>query len=93
MEGIEGCHIYLDDILVWGKTKEEHNERLEMVLKRAKENNLKFNKSKCKIGVTEVKYLGQVLNEEGVKPDVSKIEAIEKMKSPTCKKELQDSLE
>lgn len=36
-----------------------------------------------------MKYLGQVLNEEGVKPDVSKIEAIEKMKSPTCKKELQ----
>ncbi|KAJ8031349.1 hypothetical protein HOLleu_28054 [Holothuria leucospilota] len=89
MEGMEGCHIYLDDILVWGKSKEEHNVRLEMVLKRAKENNLKFNKSKCKIGVTEVKYLGQVLNEEGVKPDVSKIEAIEKMKSPTCKKELQ----
>jgi len=39
------------------------------VFDRAREVNLKFNKSKCIIGVTEVKFLGHVFNSEGVKPD------------------------
>lgn len=66
MEGIEGCHIYVDDILIWGETKEEHNARLERVLKRAlkraKESNLIFDTSKCKIEVREVKYQVQTIS-------------------------------
>lgn len=46
-EGIEGVESYLDDILVWGRTKAEHDQRLRDVLQRARENNLKFNLKKC----------------------------------------------
>ena len=40
LEGIPGCQVYIDDILVWGKTKEEHDQRLRLVFERAREHNL-----------------------------------------------------
>lgn len=43
VEGIDGCHVYIYDILIWVETKEQHNQRLEMVLKRAKQINLRLN--------------------------------------------------
>ena len=48
-----------------------------------------FNKDKCKFGVKEVKYVGNVLTPEGMKPDPKKTEAIEKMPRPSSKKEIQ----
>lgn len=47
-EGIEGVHTYVDDILVWGTTQNEHDKCLKEVLSRAWQNNLKLNKDKCK---------------------------------------------
>ncbi|KAL0878513.1 hypothetical protein ABMA27_003602 [Loxostege sticticalis] len=86
---IEGVKIMLDDFLIFGKTESEHNERLEKVLQRAAECNLKFNKAKSKICQSEVKYLGHVFSADGVKVDEAKVEAICKMPSPTTVPELQ----
>ncbi|XP_050548981.1 uncharacterized protein K02A2.6-like [Daktulosphaira vitifoliae] len=86
---IEGAIVYIDDIIVMGSTKEEHDERLKKVFGRAREMNLKFNKNKCKFGVTEVKFLGHVFNNQGVSPDPDKIKAIINMSSPNSVKELQ----
>ncbi|CAI6364864.1 unnamed protein product [Macrosiphum euphorbiae] len=86
---IVGVIVYIDDLIITGTTLEEHNQRLKKVLDRAREVNLKFNKSKCIIGVTEVKFLGHVFNSEGVKPDPDKIKAIVNMPSPKSVKDLQ----
>lgn len=88
-EGIPGLIIYIDDFLIYGKTEKEHDERLQLVLKRARDVGLKFNEAKCQIKKSSVKYLGHIFGKEGVSIDPSRIEAIEKMESPRSKVELQ----
>lgn len=88
-EDLPGVDSYIDDIIVYGTSKEEHDRRLRNVLLRARENGFKFNPSKCHFGVNEIKYLGHVFCTEGVKIDDSKVEAIKNMPSPTCKKDLE----
>ena len=85
LEDLEGCLNYIDDILVWGSTKEEHDRRLREVLKRIKQWGLKLTKRKCKEAVTELKYLGVILTQDGIKPDNGKIEAILRMPEPVDK--------
>lgn len=88
-EGIEGVETYIDDLLIWGETKEQHDERLRQVLERARIKNFKLNKEKCKVCFEEIKYLGHVFSKEGLKPDQSKIEAVKKMPTPECKKDVE----
>ena len=68
-----------------GSTKEEHDRRLREVLKRIERLGLKLTKRKCKEAVMELKYLGVILTQEGIKPDNGKIEAILKMPEPVDK--------
>ena len=89
LENIEGCEVIADDILIWGKDKKEHNERLCAVLDRIKQANMKLNKSKCKIGLSEVAYVGHTFGTEGLKPSSEKIRAIMEIPEPRNKKELQ----
>jgi hypothetical protein len=88
-ENIEGVESYIDDILVWGSTKEEHDDRLIKVMKRAEENGFKFNVNKCKFGVTSINYLGHIFSDEGVQIDPSKVKAINEMPTPNNRKELE----
>ena len=88
-QDLSGVETDIDDILVWGRTREEHDERLEKTLQRARESNLKLNPDKCKIRSTEVLYIGHVLTTDGVKPDVSKLEAITSMPTPEGKHGIQ----
>ena len=86
---MDGVEIYIDDIMIWGKTKEEHDERVQEVMKRAKENGVKFNKEKCLFGVEEIKFLGHTFSAQGMKPDESRIKAIIEIPIPVDKKELE----
>ena len=52
----------IDDILVWGQSKEEHHQRLKAVLRHCEVINLTLNRDKCKFGVPEVTYIGHTLN-------------------------------
>lgn len=88
-EGIEGVETYIDDILIWGETKELHDSRLRLVLERARAKNFKLNKAKCKVGLSEIKYLGHIFSKDGLKPDQSKVEAIIQMPTPECKKDVE----
>ncbi|CAB3989621.1 Hypothetical predicted protein [Paramuricea clavata] len=74
-QDLDGVETDIGDILVWGTTIEEHNERLEKVLQRARQSNLKLNPDKCQIRRTKVLYIGHVLTIDGVKPDASKLKA------------------
>ncbi|KAK3093011.1 hypothetical protein FSP39_010012 [Pinctada imbricata] len=88
-DDIEGCEAIMDDVLIWGETIEQHNKRLRIVLERVRAANLKLNKQKCKISLTEVKYMGHIIGSDGLKTDPDKIAAITSMPEPKCKKELQ----
>lgn len=61
----------MDDIVVFGKTKEEYDRNLRAMLSQTKERGLKLNPDKCRIGVTEVSYFGHKLTADGLKPDPS----------------------
>ena len=89
---VEGVKVIVDDLLVWGKDDEEHDARLEQVLRRAREVNLKFNAKKCKIKQEEVPYVGHVLSKDGLKADPEKIRAVKEMKPPGNTKELKTFL-
>jgi len=61
--------IYIDDILVYSNTRKEHQQHVRLVLQRLRELGLRTNIKKCKFGVTEVKFLGLIITEGGVKID------------------------
>ncbi|KAL9988764.1 hypothetical protein ACROYT_G003247 [Oculina patagonica] len=79
-------------MLVWGSSKEEHDQNLRNVLERTREVGIKWNAEKCVFGATEVSYFGQVLSAKGVQPDPKKIAAIQGMEPPRNKKELETLL-
>jgi hypothetical protein len=86
---LEGVECVMDDILVWGRTIEEHEDRLMAVLDRARAENLKLNKAKCKIGLQEVDYIGHIITNEGLKASPTKIAAVQKMQQPHNKGDVQ----
>ena len=62
------CAIVIDDILVWGRSREEHDLRLRQVMDRIRAVNLRLNPEKCRFRVTEVAYVGHLLSDQGVRP-------------------------
>ena len=88
-EGIPNLITYMDDFLIFASDKQQHDFILRKVLDRAREVNLKFNKSKCKFGQSEVSFIGHKISSKGLKVDPSKVDAIVKMESPKSVPELQ----
>lgn len=79
-------HVYVDDIVLWGSTLEEHNKRLIKVLQSIQKYGLKLNRAKCQFGVNEITFLGDKLSGAVVEPDKSKVKAILEMPQPKDKK-------
>lgn len=82
------CLVYLDDIIVYSKTKQDHINRLQQVFEALRQANLKLNKNKCVFMSEEIEFLGHVLNRDGLKPNQKKIEAINKFPIPKTLKEV-----
>lgn len=82
LEGIRGVTCLMDDVLVFGKDKEEHNARLEQVLERLQSAGVTLNSRKCEFNKTEVKFLGHLISKEGIRPDPEKTSAIREMGVP-----------
>ena len=89
LENIDGCEVIADDILIWGQDKEEHNSRLCAVLERIRQANMKLNRDKCKIGLSEVAYVGHTFRPDGLKPSSEKLRAIMGIPEPQNRTELQ----
>lgn len=84
-EHIPRVETMMDDIIIWGSTKEEHDARVRQVLDLTWKVNLKLNKDKCEFGVKTLTFMGDVLSEDGVKPDPRKTSAINNMERPKNK--------
>ena len=74
------CVPYLDDIIVFSKSFDEHIEHLQKVLQRLKENGVKLKLKKCTMFKREVLFLGRIVSEEGYKLDPSTVAPILRMK-------------
>jgi len=70
------CLVYLDDIIVYSSSVEEHIERLGLQFERLRAANLKFKPSECSLLRTEVSFLAHVVSEDGVSTDPEKIKAV-----------------
>ena len=81
--GLEGVVCLIDDLLVYGRTQEEHDQRLVAVLDRIKCAGATLNAEKCEFSKSSIKFLGQIVNGDGIKPDPEKVKAITEMKEPT----------
>ena len=88
LSGLDGFVGLVDDILVYGATQEEHDSRLRAVLQRIRAAGLTLNKEKCEFSKRQIRFLGQLIDETGVKPDPDKLRAIEEMKPPSTVSEV-----
>ena len=76
LDGIPNTSCILDDMIITGKTDEEHLKNLQTVLKRLQDYNLRVNKDKCKFFQEEISYCGHKIDSNGLQKTQEKIEAI-----------------
>ena len=74
--------VYLDDIMIFSKTKEEHLEHVRQVLQRLKEEKLMINMKKYSFTQEEIVYLGFVISFDGLRMDPEKVKAILEWPTP-----------
>ena len=80
--------VYLDDILIYSRTEEEHEEHVRQVLQRLKDEKLRAGMGKCTFGETTTEYLGHIVGPEGISMDQVKVQAVAEWPVPQRKKEL-----
>ena len=88
LEGQEGILCHMDDVLVFGKDEEEHDQRLESVLGRIRDSGLTLNREKCQFKVNTIEFLGHKVSSEGIEVCDDKVKAVLAMEAPTNAKGL-----
>ena len=89
LEGLPGVANSQDDMIVWGKDKDEHDQRLRKVMEKIYKAGFRLNREKCKLGVSDLIFLGHRITSKGIFPDPNKITAINEMETPKDKKGVQ----
>ena len=84
--------VFIDDILVYSKTEEEHERHLREVLETLEREQLYAKFSKCEFWLKEVQFLGHVVNKEGIKVDQAKVEAIKNWETPKTPSDIRSFL-
>src|SRR4051812_25234804 len=85
--------VFIDDILIFSKSEEEHKEHLCLVLEKLREHQLYAKFSKCEFWLKEVGFLGHVISREGIAVDPTKVESVTNWQSPTSVKEIRSFLD
>ncbi|KAI3805298.1 hypothetical protein L1987_27535 [Smallanthus sonchifolius] len=85
--------VFIDDILIYSKTKDEHEEHLKLILELLKDEKLYVKFFKCEFWIREVQFLGHVVNEKEIHVDPSKIEVIKNWEAPKTPTEVRQFLE
>ena len=92
LEGCEGVRNLLDDIIICGRNRAEHDARLRKVLQRLSDYCATINTEKCTFNVTEIDFAGHTVSKHGVKPLLSNVKDLLAVTEPTSIKELQSFL-
>ena len=82
LEGLEGVVCLMDDVLIFGTNKSEHDIRLAAVLQQIEKAGVTLNLQKCKFLQPRIKFLGHVIDKEGIRSDPEKTTAISNTKPP-----------
>ena len=85
---MEGVLCHMDDVLIFGCTEAEHDVRLNEVLRRVEAAGATLNKEKCSFGLERLKFLGHIIDKDGISADPEKVAAITQMKQPANVPEL-----
>ena len=83
---------YLDDIIIFSQTEEEHLKHLEIIFRRLKEAGLKLKRSKCSFMKLHIEYLGHLISGKGIEPMPDKLTSIKEMLAPRSPKEIKQFL-
>ncbi|KAI3795130.1 hypothetical protein L1987_37776 [Smallanthus sonchifolius] len=84
--------VFIDDILIYSKSKAKHEEHLRLVLDLLKKEQLYAKLSKCEFWLKEVQFLGHIVNEKGIHVDPTKIEAVKNWQAPKTPTEVRSFL-
>ena len=84
--------VFIDDILIYSKTEEEHARHLHIVLQRLREHQLYAKFNKCDFWLKEVPFLGHVISAEGISVDPSKVQDVLDWEAPTSVPEIRSFL-
>ena len=79
---------YLDDIIIFSRTAEEHLSHIKQILEKLQAAKLSIKLSKCHFFTKEIQYLGNILSTKGIKPLSSKTQAIQHMHPPKTPKQV-----
>ena len=82
LSGLDGIVCQMDDVLIFGRTKDEHDIRLMKALDRIHSAGVTLNREKCLFGQDSLKFLGHVVNKYGISADPDKVTAIKQMEAP-----------
>ena len=84
--------VFIDDLLIYSKSKEEHSQHLRQVLETLRTEKLYAKFSKCEFWIRKVDFLGHVVSKDGIHVDPSKIKAIENWSAPRTPTEIRQFL-
>ena len=89
---LRDCLIYLDDVIIFSSSFEEHLERLQKVFERLEHFDLKLKASKCEFFKEKVIYIGHVVSKDGIETDPAKVEAVKNWPVPKSIKDVRSFL-
>ncbi|XP_055615386.1 uncharacterized protein K02A2.6-like [Toxorhynchites rutilus septentrionalis] len=93
LKGIKCVRVFIDDIVVFGPTKQQHDDTLRDVINRLKEFGLTTNHKKCELGRSEVVFMGHILSADGIRPTWNKVDAIRRLRELTTVEEVRSFLD
>lgn len=88
IQGIEGVANISDDIIVHGEDREEHDKRLRKIMGRLQTAGLTLNADKCRLGVSQLTFMGHQLSDKGIDPTKDRIKAVVEAREPENAKEV-----
>ena len=84
--------VFIDDILVYSRDEQEHEQHSKIVLRTLREKKLYAKLSKCDFWLKEVSFLGYIVSADGIRVDPAKIKAVVNLKSPQSLTEVRSFL-